>query len=138
MNNLARTVFWKWAIWVVALVATLGSLYFSQILHWSPCVLCWYQRIFMYPIVLIGMMGYLRRDWSWYWYVLPLAVVGWVFAFYHNLLRWGILPETCSATGSSCLQGTPWFGFITIPLLSLTAFTIILICIWRIWWLEKK
>ncbi len=129
-NTLTIEGRWLWFLWIVAVVATAGSLYFSLGLGWQPCVLCWYQRICMYPIVVIGAVGYSMRDVRWYKYALPLAIIGWVIALYHNLLRWGILPETCPATGPSCLQGTPWFGFITIPLLSLTAFTLILISCW--------
>lgn len=116
--------------WVQALVATLGSLFFSEVLHLLPCLLCWYQRILMYPLVAILTVGILLRDPRLRWYVLPLSGLGLVIALYHNLLYYGILPEgivQCT-TGVSCTQRQlEWLGFITIPLLSLTAFTIITI-----------
>jgi disulfide bond formation protein DsbB len=127
-----------WFAWFVALVATCGSLYFSEIKHWTPCILCWYQRIFMYPLVLILFVGALGRDRNVIKYALPMAIVGWFIALYHNLLRWGIIPETCPATGPSCLLGKPWFGFITIPLLSLTAFTLIIITLYLLKRKESK
>jgi disulfide bond formation protein DsbB len=122
---------WLWFAWAVAAVATAGSLYFSLGLKWEPCVLCWYQRIGMYPLVPILLVGILNKDKNAAKYAWPLVIGGGLIALYHNMLRWGILPEVCSATGPSCLQGTPWFGFITIPLLSLTAFVLIAIALWQ-------
>ena len=117
--------------WVVAAVAMAGSLYASLVAHWDPCILCWYQRITMYPLAAILLVGALNNDKNVTKYAWPLVIIGGLIALYHNLLRWGILPETCPATGPSCLQGTPWFGFITLPLLSLTAFVLIGIALWQ-------
>lgn len=120
----------KWAIlaWAQALVATSGSLYFSEVLNWKPCLLCWYQRILMYPLVLVIGIGIIRRDKNLPYYALPLSLVGLFIALYHNLLQWRIIPEAIAP----CQVGVPcvskyagWFGFVTIPLLSLTAFWII-------------
>lgn len=111
-----------------ALVATLGSLYFSEIRHFPPCTLCWYQRIFMYPLVFIFAVGILKRDRQVNFYAWPLIAVGWLIALYHNLLYYNILPEAaapCTAGISCTTRFFAWFGFITIPLLSLTAFTIL-------------
>lgn len=91
----------------------------------------------MYPIPIIGIVGYINRDWKWYRYAFGLASIGILFSIYHNLLKWGIIPETCSATGTSCVVGTPWFGFITIPLLALTAFILIMIGAWQVKRTEK-
>lgn len=111
---------------VQALVATLGSLYFSEIKHWRPCVLCWYQRISMYPLVIIFLMALWKKDTKVFYYALPMSLVGLGIALYHNLLQWGVLTEQCSLTGVSCTtKFAGWFGFVTIPLLSLTAFWII-------------
>lgn len=117
--------------WIQALVATLGSLYFSEIRHFTPCTLCWYQRILMYPLVIIIAVGILRKDKKLYQYVLPLSILGAVIAFYHVLLQGGILPENVApcALGGSCLtKYTGYFGFITIPVMSLTAFLVITAC----------
>ncbi|HEX6977072.1 MAG TPA: disulfide oxidoreductase [Patescibacteria group bacterium] len=117
--------------WVQVLVATLGSLYFSEVLKYTPCVLCWYQRIFMYPQVFIIAVGIYRKDKNLPYYVLPLTIVGWVIAFYHNLLYYHIVSENltpCSLNVPCTTRFFAWFGIITIPLLSLTAFTVVNIC----------
>lgn len=112
-----------------ALVATLGSLYFSEVLKFPPCVLCWYQRICMYPLVLILGAGIVTNDKKVIWYSLPLAAIGWIIALYHNLLYYKILPESIApcVNGVSCTtKFVEYFGFVTIPLLSWIAFSIIL------------
>lgn len=113
---------------LVALVATLGSLFFSEVMHFIPCSLCWYQRIFMYPLVLIFLVNLLYPDDNVYKYALPIALSGLAIAIYHNLLMFKIIPEALSP----CVQGVPcsvdylnWFGFITIPLLSFIAYVAI-------------
>lgn len=111
-----------------AIVATSGSLFFSEVLHFTPCTLCWYQRILMYPLVAILAVGILRRDKGIYLYVLPLSIIGWSIALYHNLLQWGVIVEPCTVGVSCITRYAGWFGFITIPFLSLTAFTIITAC----------
>lgn len=118
-----------YAAWVVSLTATVGSLFFSEVMQLPPCVLCWYQRIAMYPIVVVLGAGIIMRDFARVkFYALPLAVVGFGIAVYHNLLYYGIIPESITpcTQGISCTsRQIEWLGFITIPLLSLTAFTII-------------
>lgn len=114
--------------WIQAFVAMAGSLYFSEILRFPPCVLCWYQRITMYPLVFIIAVGILRKDKNMPIYALPLAVIGALIAAYHNLLYWKILPESqapCLAGVSCTTQFIEYFGFITIPFLSLVAFIVI-------------
>ncbi len=115
---------------IVSLVATLGSLFFSEIMHFVPCSLCWYQRIFMYPLVLIFLINLLFPDDKVFKYAILLVVFGWIISIYHNLLMFGIIPENLAP----CVQGVPcstvyinWLGFITIPLLSFFAYTTILI-----------
>lgn len=117
--------------WTQALIATFGSLYFSEVMHLPPCVLCWYQRILMYPIVLIGAVGIIRRDKALPFYVLPLSVLGWFISLYHNLLYYKIIPESitpCQLGVSCTTRQIEWLGFITIPLLSFVAFTVINAC----------
>lgn len=111
-----------------ALLATLGSLYFSEIAGFPPCSLCWYQRICMYPIVILMAVGILRKDKNVVFYVLPLSLIGLGIALYHNLLYYKILPESAApcVMGISCTtKYIEWFGFVTIPFLSLVAFAII-------------
>lgn len=117
--------------WIQSIAATLGSLYYSEIRHFTPCVLCWYQRIFMYPLVIIIAVGILRRDKKLYQYVLPMSILGWFIAFYHILLQKGVLPESIApcVIGASCAtKYTGYFGFITIPVMSLAAFSGIILC----------
>ena len=117
-----------YASWTIALFALLGSLYFSEILRFPPCVLCWYQRIFMYPLLVILLVGIYRKDSRVDLYVLPLALLGLATAFYQNLLYYGIISESFSpcAIGVSCTaKYINWLGFITIPLLSFGSFVII-------------
>ncbi len=117
--------------WAQALIATSLSLYFSEILHFVPCVLCWYQRILLYPLVILIAVGILRKDRNLPYYILPMTLLGMLIALYHNLLQWSIIPESLSpcTVGVSCTtRYGNWFGFITIPLLSFTAFLIISGC----------
>lgn len=116
--------------WFIALVATLGSLFFSEVMKFPPCVLCWYQRICMYPLVFILLAGLFPVEKSIFKYSLPLTIIGWGIALYHNLLYYKILPESASP----CIQGIScttvqlqWFGFITIPFLSFFAFSLIIV-----------
>ena len=116
--------------WIVACVATLGSLFFSEVMQFPPCVLCWYQRICMYPLVLILLAGLFPFQRSVLRYSLPLVAAGWLIAIYHNLLYSDILPESAApcVQGMSCTTiQIQWFGFITIPFLSFMAFTAILL-----------
>lgn len=112
---------------VVALVASLGSLYLSEVRGFVPCTLCWYQRILMYPLVFITFVGLLLQDEYVTRYVLPLSTFGILVAGYHYLMQWGVF-----SSGTACVVGVPCdgrylnvFGFITIPFLALTAFTLI-------------
>ena len=115
---------------LTSLIATFGSLFFSEIMNFIPCSLCWYQRIFMYPLVFIFLINLLFPDDKVFKYAFTLGFIGWVISVYHNLLMFKIIPEKLSP----CVQGIPcsvdylnWLGFITIPLLSFFAYTIILI-----------
>lgn len=114
--------------WAQALIATTGSLYFSEVLKLTPCVLCWYQRILMYPFVVILAVGILVGDRHLRLYVLPLSVLGLAVATYHNLLYFRIISEgvTQCALGVSCTSRYfAFLGFIDIPLMSLTAFAVV-------------
>jgi len=113
---------------LAAWIATLGSLYFSEVMHFVPCRLCWFQRIFMYPLAILVPIGLLRRDRGLPVYVLPLAVSGIAVSSYHLLVERGFIREStaCRVTVSCALRWINWFGFITIPLLAFTAFAIII------------
>ncbi|MDQ3253034.1 MAG: disulfide oxidoreductase [Acidobacteriota bacterium] len=118
--------------WVIALVATVGSLFFSEVMGLPPCLLCWYQRIAMYPLVVIIGSGIIMRDSRMRYYALPLCLTGLVISIYHNLLYYGIVPESITpcTVGISCTsRQIEWLGFITIPLMALTAFVCLGVCL---------
>jgi disulfide bond formation protein DsbB len=112
----------------VAFLAMLGSLYFSEIAHYTPCTLCWYQRIAMYPLVLLLGIAAWRRDLGIRLYAVPLATIGAVIAAYHYLLEWFPTLDTGACTvGIPCTQ--VWFrqfGFVSLPLLALIAFLLVI------------
>jgi disulfide bond formation protein DsbB len=114
--------------WVVAALAMAGSLYFSEIAHYQPCVLCWYQRIAMYPLVLILGIAVFRRDLSIRLYAIPLAAIGAAISTYHYFLEWFPEIDTGACTvGIPCTQ--VWFrefGFVSLPLLALLAFLLVI------------
>ena len=115
-------------VFAQAIIAMSGSLFYSEILHLTPCVLCWYQRICMYPLVLLSAVAVWTDDKKAFRYILPLALIGFVIGLYHNLLYYNILPEAvapCQLGVSCTTRYMSWLGFITIPLQSFTAFTII-------------
>lgn len=117
-----------YAILLQAGVAMAGSLFFSEVMDLPPCVLCWYQRIAMYPIVILVALGIVRNDRKTYISVLALSLPGLAISIYHNLLYWKILPESIAPCmlGVSCTtKFFEWFGFITIPFMALVAFIII-------------
>lgn len=117
-----------YAAWFVALIATAGSLFFSEVMDLPPCILCWYQRIAMYPLVVIIAVGIATRDVRWKFYALPLSLIGLAISIYHNLLYYHLIPESITPCkeGLSCTTvQIEWFGFITIPFMALTAFILV-------------
>jgi len=114
-----------YAAWVIALLSTLGSLFFGEVMKLPPCTLCWYQRICLFPLSVLIAIGIVLRDRNLPVYTLPLAVGGLGISVYHNLLYYGVIPETLSpcTQGVSCsTRQIEWFGFITIPAMALLAF----------------
>jgi disulfide bond formation protein DsbB len=114
--------------WLIASAATLGALFFGEVMKLPPCSLCWYQRIFMFPMMLILPFGLFPFDKNVIRAVLPLAGFGGLLAALHVLIVEGIIPERVAP----CRQGVPcsetvaeWLGFVTIPLLSFVAFVAI-------------
>ncbi len=122
----------QYLAWVIAMIATVGSLFFSEVMLLPPCVLCWYQRIAMYPLVLIIGSGIIMRDNRMRNYALPVCLIGLAVSIYHNLLYYGILPESIApcVQGISCTsKQIEWLGFITIPLMALAAFVGLSLCL---------
>lgn len=112
----------------IALFATFGSLFLSEVAHFTPCKLCWYQRIFMYPQVLLLGIATLKNDFGIKRYVLPMSIIGAGIAIYHYLLQVSPIPLPCSDEIANCaLKQINYFGYITIPLMSFTAFALIIL-----------
>ncbi|MDO8959806.1 MAG: disulfide bond formation protein B [Rhodocyclaceae bacterium] len=123
-----------WALvfgaWIIASCATLGALFFGEVMQLPPCLLCWYQRIFMFPLALILPLGLAPFDRNIVRYTLPLAVIGWLIAVFHQMLVAGWVPKGLEP----CARGVPcsktvidFFDFVTIPLLSVAAFSAIIV-----------
>ncbi len=111
--------------WVFATGATLGSLFFSEVMELPPCSLCWYQRVFMMPLALVLFMGLFPFDAKVVRYALPLSAAGTLVALYHILLQVGVIPESVApcSQGVSCTDVELLvFGVFSIPVLSFLAF----------------
>ena len=116
------------AAWIVVTIATLVSLFFSEVVDVPVCVLCWYQRIAMYPLVLILAIGLFPYDPGVVRYAAALAALGWLIALFQVLLIAGLIPESAQP----CVKGIPCsethialFEFLNIPMLSLLTFTVV-------------
>jgi disulfide bond formation protein DsbB len=119
-----------WWAWAVALVSTLGSLYFSEVANFVPCNLCWYQRIAMYPLAVILLVAALRRDWGVRWYAVPVGAIGAVISTYHVLLEKFPSLESSSVCSIAVPCNFIWFeelGFVTLPYMALSAFLLVLV-----------
>jgi len=128
-----RNVLWGyelWAAFVVAAIATGGSLFFSEIAHFVPCELCWYQRICMYPLSILTLFLAYHGDHRAARYLLPLPVVGAGVSIYHLLIENKVINEPTQCLISSPAGcATKWineFGYITIPTLALTGFVLLI------------
>jgi disulfide bond formation protein DsbB len=131
-NNVEKKVeLYLFIAFAAALIATLGSLYFSEILKFVPCDLCWYQRIFMYPQVIILGIAVAKKNYEIAIYSSILSLIGICISSYHYLIqKVSFIGESSNSCGLvPCnSQYINWFGFVTIPFLALTAFIIITIC----------
>ena len=118
--------------WITAVASMAGRLYFGEILGFTPCVLCWYQRIAMYPLVLIIGVGIVKKDRNFLNYALPLSIIGGAIAFYQNLLYYNVIQERlipCTFGISCTTKYIQLLGFIDIPLLSLLSFILITVAL---------
>lgn len=111
---------------IILLTAMVGSLVYSGLIGYAPCDLCWYQRIFSYPSVFMLGMGMVRREHKAVDYVIMLSIIGSIISLYHNYISLGgesFLP--CPANGVSCTKLYVYeFGYISIPMMMLTAFAL--------------
>lgn len=124
-----------------ALIAMFGSLYFSEIRQYEPCELCWYQRIVMYPFVVLLGIATVKKDYGIAFYTMILSAVGGMLSLYHyGLQKVSFLADTAPACGRVPCTGQyiNWLGFITIPFLALTAFIIVFVCSFLVWKQTKE
>lgn len=119
-SHIVIVVFWS------ALVASVGSLIYSNIIGFPPCDLCWWQRIFLYPQVLIAGIAMLKKDKSIIEYILPMSMAGAILALYQSFVQWGLLSSSilkCASVGGECAKVyVNQFGYITIPFMSFSIF----------------
>lgn len=116
------------SMWVVALIATAGSLYFSEVRGYIPCTLCWVQRIFMYPLVLVIGIAYVQKNVRIAATTLIFSVIGGCISIYHyGLQKLDFLADSAPSCGQVPCTGEyiNWLGFITIPFLALIAFILL-------------
>jgi disulfide bond formation protein DsbB len=117
-----------WCVFLVASIATGGSLFFSEIAGFIPCELCWYQRICMYPLSIITLLAALANDRRVARYLLPLPLVGAGVSVYHLLVENGVVEQAraclISAPGGCATKWINEFGYVTIPTLALTGFAL--------------
>lgn len=114
--------------WLIALFSSLGALFIGEVLGQAPCLLCWYQRIAMFPLALILGIACFTDDRAVWRYALPLAGLGGVIALWHSLLYLGVIPkaiEPCGQGPSCTSADMTIFGSVPLPLLSLGAFAVI-------------
>ncbi len=122
----------KDVLWIVLDIALLGvfiSLFYSDAVGFAPCILCWYQRIFMYPIVPIFALALIKKDRNILDYGLILSILGFLISVYHILIYYfnlSVLP--CGATGISCVQHfvSEIGGYVSIPMMSMTGFLLLI------------
>ncbi|MGA4719994.1 disulfide oxidoreductase [Fictibacillus nanhaiensis] len=124
--------------WITSIVSLVGSLFFSEVMKFVPCNFCWYQRILMYPLVIVLGVAFYQQDHKVTRYVLPLSILGIIVSGYHYALQ--KIPalkafEVCTSGVPCSGQYINWLGFITIPLLAFVGFMIITICML---WMRKQ
>ncbi|MFE8696215.1 disulfide oxidoreductase [Cytobacillus sp. FJAT-53684] len=127
--------------WAASVIAMFGSLYFSEIRQYEPCLLCWYQRILMYPFVIILGIAVIKKDYRIGIYTMVLSAIGTCISLYHySIQKISVLADHAASCGRVPCTGQyiNWFGFITIPFLALVAFIIIFICSYLLWKKSKE
>ena len=121
-----------WLAWLVALIATLGSLYYSEVAHFLPCKLCWYQRIGIYPLAVILLLAALRRDRAVRFYVIPVAAISATISAYHyQLERFPNQASPSCSVEAPCTVVWVWrFHYISIAMMALSAVLLIIALLW--------
>ncbi|TCJ05005.1 disulfide oxidoreductase [Cytobacillus praedii] len=132
---------WLFVSWAASVLAMFGSLYFSEIRQYEPCTLCWYQRILMYPMVIILGIAVIKKDYRISIYTMVLSAIGGCISLYHySIQKISFLADHAASCGRVPCSGQyiNWLGFITIPFLALIAFIIIFICSYLLWKKSKE
>lgn len=132
---------WLFAAWATSIIAMFGSLYFSEIRQYEPCLLCWYQRILMYPFALILGIAVVKKDYKISFYTMIMSAVGGLISLYHySLQKVPFMADNAVTCGRVPCTGEyiNWVGFITIPFLALSAFIIIFSLSLIIWKKSKE
>lgn len=123
------------AAWGISLIATSGSLFFSEVLHYIPCELCWFQRILMYPLVILLGVASAKKDYNMSLYGLILSVIGGFISLYHYMIQkvpfMQELGEACGIVPCNT-DYLNWLGFVTIPFLALVAFVSIALLLFMV------
>jgi disulfide bond formation protein DsbB len=118
---------------IAALFATTGSLFYSEVIGYTPCKLCWFQRVFMYPQVILLFLALWKKEKNVGLYCIGLSMVGGLISIYHYLIQTKVTPAYfCSVAPGEvdCAQKVALqFGYITIPLMALTAFVMIILLV---------
>jgi disulfide bond formation protein DsbB len=116
-----------WLAWAVALVATIGSLMYSELFHYVPCRLCWFQRIAMYPLAVVLLVGALRREVAVKFYAIPIALIGLVISIYHNVLQFfpSLEGTSCDPLVPCSARSIEMFGFMDLPFMAGAGFIVI-------------
>ena len=114
---------------VISLMAIFGSLFFSEVMKFPPCNLCWYQRIFIYPVALIILTGLFWGSKDTNKFASPFIIIGLIFSVYHNLVYYKVIQIIipCSESAPCTAEQLNYLGFVTIPLLSLIGFAALLV-----------
>ncbi len=124
-SYILKIVFWS------ALVASVGSLIYSNIIGFPPCELCWWQRVLLFPQVLIAGIALVKKDKSIIQYILPMSALGAIIALYQSFIHWGFVSASilnCTAIGGECAKiYVNEFGYITIPFMSLSIFVYLIV-----------
>jgi disulfide bond formation protein DsbB len=126
-----RAWFWGyelWAAFLVAAIATGGSLFLSEVAGYIPCEMCWYQRICMYPLSLLTLFAAYHRDYRFARYLLPFPVIGACVSIYHLLIENKVVatPQACQVGAGCAVKWINYFGYLTIPTLALTGFALLI------------
>ncbi|UII56765.1 disulfide oxidoreductase [Cytobacillus spongiae] len=140
-NNKDHRETYLFVAWAASVIAMFGSLYFSEFRQYEPCELCWYQRIVMYPFVVILGLGVIRKDYRISLYTMLLSLIGGGISLYHYLIqKVSFFADNVPSCGRVPCTGQyiNWFGFVSIPFLALVAFVIIFICSFIVWKKTKE